>query len=179
MYVSTRLPQNAGNAGNVDRWLSAADQVVISTAERTTAPGRGMTGEPEPVPVPPPVPVPLPARWTSPGPPSRRAGAHAPCCRCEGAPRIAFEHDGKFFVGAYGVNSAGQVRELWLNMRKGHSFLDGVVAGSAIAASLGLQHGLSLTTLRHALRRDPHGAPQCPLGALIDRVIAETGADTP
>jgi hypothetical protein len=44
---------------------------------------------------------------------------------------------------------------------------------AAVAASLALQFGCPLETLRHALLRDSHGWPSTPLGAAVDNIAAE------
>jgi hypothetical protein len=87
---------------------------------------------------------------------------------------LSFEHEGQKYTGAYGVDRYGNIAELWLNASKPSGALDTFASGMAILASIALQHGASLETLRHALRRGPNGEPCCPLGALID-AIAETG----
>ncbi len=46
---------------------------------------------------------------------------------------------------------------------------------SAIAASLALQHGVSVETLRHAILRDPQGRAIGPLGLVLD-LVTETAA---
>ena len=51
-----------------------------------------------------------------------------------------------------------------------------VMAGAAVAASLALQHGTSLETLRRALLRNPHGVASGPLGTALDLVARNHGA---
>lgn len=81
---------------------------------------------------------------------------------------ISFEHEGKKYVGGYGLDDDGAIRELWLNMTKQNSSLDAVVCDAAIMASIALQHGASLAAMQSAMKRNPNGGASCPLGHLID-----------
>jgi hypothetical protein len=46
---------------------------------------------------------------------------------------------------------------------------------SAITASIALQHGVPIETLRHALMRDSRGKPSGPLGVVLDLLAQEEG----
>src|SRR3984893_8696708 len=65
-------------------------------------------------------------------------------------------------VGRY---SDGRIGELFLNNHKSNSASDANARDAAIVASLALQHGVSLETIRRALLRDSHERPSTPLGA--------------
>jgi hypothetical protein len=86
---------------------------------------------------------------------------------------VAVEHEGQRYVGGYGTTHDGRNAELWLNAVKPNTLLDSLASGAAIVASLALQHGAPLETIRHSLRRNPDGTAACPLGALIDAISAE------
>ena len=84
------------------------------------------------------------------------------------AETVEFEHRGLGYTASVGFYPDG---------RLGEAFLDGVKAGTdaqinakdgAVFLSIALQYGVPLAVLRHAAARDDAGAPQGPLGALLD-----------
>lgn len=127
------------------------------------------TGEPEPVTrsATPPVPVPLPADLATPTWGHRRT---LPARRPHVA--IPFEFEGQRFTGGVGLDPDGHIAEIWISATKPNSGLDALASGAAICASLALQHGTPLQTIRHALRRNEAGEAACALGRLLD-LIAE------
>jgi hypothetical protein len=70
----------------------------------------------------------------------------------------------------------GTVGEIFLENHKPGSQSDSNARDSAIAASLALQFGCALETLKRALLRDSRGHPSTPLGAALDRILAEEDA---
>jgi hypothetical protein len=50
------------------------------------------------------------------------------------------------------------------------SDIDAAAKDSAVVASLCLQHGVPVDTIRLALLRDSHGRPNSPLGVVLDLV---------
>jgi ribonucleoside-diphosphate reductase alpha chain len=64
--------------------------------------------------------------------------------------------------------SSGRIGEIFLNNHKSGSAADTAARDAAISASLALQHGVDLDTLRRALCRDPHGNASGPLGVALD-----------
>jgi hypothetical protein len=70
----------------------------------------------------------------------------------------------------------GRPGEIFLQNHKPGSQSDANARDAAVAASLALQHGCSLETLKRALLRDSQGRPSTPLGAAVDAVI--TGSST-
>jgi ribonucleoside-diphosphate reductase alpha chain len=72
--------------------------------------------------------------------------------------------------------SDGAVAEIFLTNGKIDSHADVMARDAAVAASLALQYGTPLETLRRALLRDQHGVASGPLGAALDQ-IAAGGAD--
>jgi hypothetical protein len=80
---------------------------------------------------------------------------------------VDFEHGGRRWTLTIGRNSAGAVREVFLDAPKASPFAE-MARESALTASLALQHGAPLETLRHALA----GRSAGPLGAAL-ALIAE------
>ena len=72
--------------------------------------------------------------------------------------------------------SDGAVAEIFLTNGKIDSHADVMARDAAVAASLALQCGTPLETLRRALLRDPHGVASGPLGAALDLVAGNRGA---
>jgi hypothetical protein len=64
----------------------------------------------------------------------------------------------------------GRVGEIFLTNTKPSSQSDANARDAAVAASLALQHGCSLETLKRALLRDSHNRPSTPLGAALDAI---------
>src|SRR5262245_43607800 len=63
---------------------------------------------------------------------------------------------------------AGRLAEIFLSNGRAGSDVDAAARDSAILASLALQHGADLETLRRALLRDSRGVPSSPLGGALD-----------
>ena len=64
----------------------------------------------------------------------------------------------------------GRVAEIFLGNHKTNSSADTNARDSAIVASLALQYGADIETIRKALCRDSHGRASGPLGAALDRL---------
>lgn len=73
-------------------------------------------------------------------------------------------------IGRY---ADGTVGEIFLQNHKPGSQSDSNARDAAVAASLALQHGCPLETLRRALLGDSRGRPSTPLGAAVDIIAAE------
>src|SRR5262245_24851059 len=67
----------------------------------------------------------------------------------------------------------GRVAELFLQNHKVGSQADANARDSAVAASLALQFGCPLETLRGAVLRNADGSAATPLGAAIDVIATE------
>ena len=89
----------------------------------------------------------------------------------------SFDHEvaGQHFTVTVGRYADGTIGEIFLQSRKPGSQSDANARDAAVAASLALQFGCPLETLRHALLRDSHGWPSTPLGAAVDMIAAEEG----
>ena len=75
---------------------------------------------------------------------------------------------GQHFTATVGRYADGAIGEIFLQSRKPGSQSDANARDAAVAASLALQFGCPLETLRRALLRDSHGQPSTPLGAALD-----------
>ena len=76
------------------------------------------------------------------------------------------------YTATVGYNTDGQIAEVFLNSSKLGSDLDIAARDSAIAASIGLQFGVPMDTLRCAVTRNADGTPASPLGRLLDLLQA-------
>jgi hypothetical protein len=85
-----------------------------------------------------------------------------------------FECCGLAYTATIGRFRDGRLAEVFLQNHKPGSQSDSNARDAAVAASLALQHGCPLETLRRALLRDSQGRPSTPLGAALD-IIAEKG----
>jgi hypothetical protein len=88
---------------------------------------------------------------------------------------LNFECNGQRYSATIARFSDGRLAEIFLGNSKAGSHSDSAAKDSAIVASLALQHGVPLETIRKALLRDSHGRASSPLGAALDR-LAEEGA---
>jgi hypothetical protein len=83
----------------------------------------------------------------------------------------AFERDGSQYQMTVGFYPDGRAGEIFLNHDRGDSLLDVLTSDAAILASLALQHGCTLETIAHALKRDARGVAASPIGAALDKII--------
>ena len=81
-----------------------------------------------------------------------------------------FEQNRIRFVATYSPFADGGVGEIFISSHKAGSHLNAYVRDLGVAASLALQFGCSLDTLRRALLRNADGSPATPLGAAIDAI---------
>jgi hypothetical protein len=79
-----------------------------------------------------------------------------------------FEHNGIRFVATYSPFADGGVGEIFISNHKAGSHLNACVRDLGVVASLALQFGCSLDTLRRALLRNADGSPATALGAALD-----------
>jgi hypothetical protein len=79
-----------------------------------------------------------------------------------------FEQDGSRYQMTVGYFPDGRTGEIFLNHDRGDSMLDVLTSDAAILASLALQHGCTLETIAHALKRDGRGIAASPIGAAVD-----------
>ena len=92
---------------------------------------------------------------------------------------IRFEHGGFEFVAGVGRYPDGRLGEIFIaaNAKSGTA-IEAWARDSAILASIAIQYGTPLETVRHALSRDEADNAASPLGALLD-ILAESEARNP
>lgn len=91
-----------------------------------------------------------------------------------------FSHNGIAYEMSVGFYADGAIGEVFLEGGKLASAVDIAARDSAIAASIALQHGASIETLRRACLRRPDGLPEGALGAALDCIVrweASNGSD--
>jgi hypothetical protein len=91
----------------------------------------------------------------------------------------SFVHDGQKYHGSvsYFIDGEGpRAAEVFLDASKPGSAMQAIARDAAVTASLALQHGTPIGTLRDALTRDDDGQPAGPLGRLLD-MVADTTTD--
>jgi hypothetical protein len=69
----------------------------------------------------------------------------------------------------------GSIGELFLSNTKSNSASDCNARDSAVVASIALQHGVPVETVRRALMRDSRGRATGPLGVALDMLNEEPG----
>ena len=79
---------------------------------------------------------------------------------------------GMAFVATIARFDDGGLAEIFLSNGRVNSHADTAARNSAVVASLALQHGVTLDTLRKSLLRDARGTASGPLGIALD-LIAE------
>lgn len=72
----------------------------------------------------------------------------------------------------------GRVAKIFLSNTKPSSQSDANARDAAVAASLALQHGCPLETLRRAVVRDENGKASTPLNAAIELIAVDRGAQS-
>jgi hypothetical protein len=87
----------------------------------------------------------------------------------------SFRWKGMYLVATISRFPDGRLAEIFLTNGKVGSDTESAARDCAVVASLALQYGAPVETLRHALLRDAHGAASSPLGAALD-LIAGDGA---
>jgi hypothetical protein len=91
---------------------------------------------------------------------------------------LEFEHGGFAYTAGVGFfDDAGgeQPAEIFLTTAKHGTLLDANARDGAIAASLLLQHGCPLDTLRRALTRNSDGSASGPLAHALDMLQEHSG----
>lgn len=92
---------------------------------------------------------------------------------------FSFEHGGQKFHGSVswfdGLADCSRPAEVFLDASKPGSPMQAMARDAAVIASLALQHGCDLDTMRTALTRDDGDDPAGPLGQLLDIVAGDGG----
>jgi hypothetical protein len=85
---------------------------------------------------------------------------------------LNFEHAGIRYTAGIGRFGDGRIAEVFLNTTKHGTGLDVNARDAAVAASLLLQHGCPVETLRRALTSNGDGSASGPLARALDIVGA-------
>ena len=83
---------------------------------------------------------------------------------------LDFEHVGICYTVGIGRFEDGRPAEVFLNTRRHGTAVDVNARDAAVAASLLLQHGCPLDTLRRALTRNGDGSASGPLACALDQI---------
>jgi hypothetical protein len=83
---------------------------------------------------------------------------------------FAFERNGLRYHATIGFFPDNRPGEIFLNHDHSDSLADVLASDAAIAVSLALQHGCSIETIKHALKRDARGEPASPIGSALDLI---------
>jgi hypothetical protein len=85
---------------------------------------------------------------------------------------LDFEHSGIRYTAGIGRFQDGRPAEIFLNTRKHGTAIDVNARDAAVAASLLLQYGCPIETLRHALTSNADGSASGPLARALDLLEA-------
>ena len=88
---------------------------------------------------------------------------------------LDFEHGGIRYTAGAGRFEDGGLAEIFLTTAKQGTAVDVNARDAAVAASLLLQHGCHVETLRKALTRNGDGSASGPLGRALDLLAVEGG----
>jgi hypothetical protein len=91
---------------------------------------------------------------------------------------LEFEHAGIRYTAGVGRFGNGDLAEIFLSARKHGTAVDVNARDCGVAASLLLQHGCAVSTLRKALTRNSDGSAGGPLGVLLDLLEMPDDAST-
>jgi ribonucleoside-diphosphate reductase alpha chain len=84
---------------------------------------------------------------------------------------LTFQHDGIRYTAGVGRFEDGTIAEIFLQTAKQGTAIDVNARDAAVAASLLLQHGCSVNTLRQALTRNGDGSGSGPLARALDLIV--------
>jgi hypothetical protein len=87
-----------------------------------------------------------------------------------------FECEGQSYTGGIGRFDDGRIAEIFINGSKVGAAAETNAQDAAIVASLALQHGCPIDTIRHALARS--GGSAGPLATLLKEVESELSGDS-
>jgi ribonucleoside-diphosphate reductase alpha chain len=106
----------------------------------------------------------------------RGPATRAPLPNRRAAETFGLECHGMKYTATIARFAHGGVAEIFLSNHKAGSHADTAARDSAVVASLALQFGVPLNTLRAALMRDSSGRASGPLGVALDIIAGEGGA---
>lgn len=82
--------------------------------------------------------------------------------------------DGLSYTATVAHFADGRIAEIFLTNHKAGSAADTAARDAAICASIAMQFGAPLQTIRNALCRDSAGRPNGPLGVALDTIAARS-----
>ena len=88
--------------------------------------------------------------------------------KCE---TLSFHVGNLTYQGTIGYYADGRPGEIFLDSSKSGTDVQIASRDSAIAASFALQYGASVEAIRSAFTRNAEGAPEGPLGVLLDLLV--------
>lgn len=77
-----------------------------------------------------------------------------------------------------GYYEDGRIGEIFIDGAKAGTMMDALARDGAVLTSIGLQYGMQLETVRHALTRDRDGNATTIIGAVIDRILEQENENT-
>ena len=86
---------------------------------------------------------------------------------------LELQHGEIRYVAGLGYFDDGRLGEIFLSSQKIGTSIDVVARDASILASLALQHGADVETLRRALTRNEDGSASGPLGGVLDLLATE------
>jgi hypothetical protein len=86
---------------------------------------------------------------------------------------FTFECNGLSYLATISRFQDGRLAEIFISNAKVGSHSDAAAKDAAVVCSIGLQHGVPIETIRHALLRDAQGRASSPLGAALDVIAKE------
>jgi hypothetical protein len=86
---------------------------------------------------------------------------------------FGFQHGGMKYTASIACYADGRLAEVFISNHKTGSDTDAAAKDSAVVASIALQFGVPVETIRRALLRDARGNPSSPLGAALDLVARQ------
>ena len=81
-----------------------------------------------------------------------------------------FRHAGLDFTLGAGFFPDGRIAEIFLSSHKPGSPIEAIARDAAVVASIALQFGADLETIRQALTKDHDGGPATAIGAALDKL---------
>jgi hypothetical protein len=87
--------------------------------------------------------------------------------------QITFECNALKYIATASFFPDGRLAEIFLSNAKAGSHSDGAAKDSAVVASIALQYGVPVDTIRKALMRDSQGRPSGPLGVALDLIAGD------
>lgn len=85
---------------------------------------------------------------------------------------MRIEANAMAFTVSFSRFDDGSLAEVFISNHKAGSHADTAARDSAVVASLALQYGVDVETLRRSLLRDSHGNASGPLGVALDAIAA-------